>query len=139
MAVDTKVYDKFRTFFEQADTPGKQAELTNLLLLELLKIMSEERLVISIGTFPEFWHDKITLETYPQPLKKDTFPLKKGVTIKADNDNTGTVYFGNNENLTSSNALRLEPGESWTLEIDDLCKVFIFGSAASQKADWLGI
>ena len=65
--------------------------------------------------------------------------MKQGVTIKADNDNAGTVYIGNNENITSSNGFRLQAAESQNIEIDDLAKVFAFGSQASQKLYWLGV
>ena len=116
----------------------ERLDITNALLIELTKLMSRQT-VTSIKTFPLFLHGQITLETGPKPLKKDSFPLKQGVLIKADNDNTGTVYIGNNDNISNSDGFRLERAESVTIEIDDLSKILGFGSVAGQKIYWIGV
>ena len=113
--------------FAEVSGTDERLDITNTLLIELTKLMTRQ-IVTTVKTFPLFLHGQITLETGPKPLKKDSFPLKQGVLIKADNDN-----------ISSSDGFRLEKAESVTVEIDDLSKILAFGSAASQKIHWIGV
>ena len=136
-SVDKKL-NAIEKLFSDVSGTDERLDITNTLLIELTKLMTRQ-IVTTVKTFPLFLHGQITLETGPKPLKKDSFPLKQGVLIKADNDNTGTVYIGNNDNISSSDGFRLERAESVTIEIDDLSKILGFGSAASQKIHWIGV
>jgi len=70
-------------------------------------------------------------------------PLYNGVTIKAANANTGTVYVGNIDvtagTATSTDGFELGAGESMTIEVNDLNKIYLIGSAAGQKVFWLAL
>ena len=130
--------DRLKRFKEIITTGSEKSDMTDMLLIELLQLMSLDD-GSEVKTHCLFLHDTVTLEEHPEPLKKAEFPLKQGVTVKADNDNAGTVYVGNNDNITPSNGFRLQAAESVIIEIDDLAKVFAFGSQANQKIYWLGV
>lgn len=69
--------------------------------------------------------------------------VSKGVVVKAAVGNSGKVYVGLS-NVTADSAdatdgFELAAGESIAMEIDDPSKVYVIGSAASQKVFWFGI
>jgi hypothetical protein len=70
-------------------------------------------------------------------------PLYNGVTVKAANTNSGIVYVGNigvtAGTATSTDGFELGAGESMTIRINDLNKIYLRGSAAGQKVFWLGL
>lgn len=68
-------------------------------------------------------------------------PAKIGVTVKAANSNTGTVYVGNSAGVTAGTAdatdgFELAGGESVVIDIDNVNKLYAIASAASQKVYW---
>jgi hypothetical protein len=68
-------------------------------------------------------------------------PATRGVTVKAADDNSGTVYVGNSD-VTANTAdgtdgFPLAAGDALTVPVDDANKVYVRGSAAGQKVFWL--
>jgi len=66
-----------------------------------------------------------------------------GVLVVADDANTGIVYVGP-KGVTAGTAdatdgVRLDAGDSITLEIDNANKVWVIGSATGQKVWWAAI
>jgi hypothetical protein len=65
--------------------------------------------------------------------------LTSGATLKADDDNDGSIYLGKQTGLTSGNALyRLKAGQSVFVSIDNLNKFYGLGSVAGQKLYAIG-
>ena len=65
-----------------------------------------------------------------------------GVTVKAANNNSGTVYVGSSSSVTagtadSTDGFELGPGESITILVDNTNKVWLIGSAAGQKVFYM--
>ena len=70
-------------------------------------------------------------------------PIQKGVTIKADVANSGTVYVGNSSDVTAdggdgTTGFALEGGSSLTVELDNLDRIYLIGSASGQKIFFWG-
>lgn len=68
-------------------------------------------------------------------------PAKIGVVVKAANSNTGTVYIGNSTGVTAgttdaTDGFELAGGESVTIDIDNVNKLYAIGSASGQKVYW---
>lgn len=68
---------------------------------------------------------------------------KKGVLIKASNENTGIIYVGD-ENVTAgttdaTDGFELGAGESIELEIDNPGRVYLIASDTGQKVFWMGV
>jgi len=66
-----------------------------------------------------------------------------GVLVLADPDNSGDVYVGR-EGVTAGTAdatdgVRLRPGDAIEIEIDEVTKVYVIGSAAGQKVFWAAL
>lgn len=120
----------------------ERTDITNGLLIELLKTQVEVIRLLGekkeVKTYPEFYYSKIPVSTEIVRVKDDVYPLQQGVAIKADNDNTGSIYVGR-EDVTSSDGFRLEAGEAIMIEIDDLSKVYVVGSASGQNFYWMGV
>ena len=57
--------------------------------------------------------------------------LLNGVTLKADDDNAGSIYVGNST-LSLSNGYRLKAGQSVFLSVGDLSHINAIASEASQ-------
>lgn len=53
--------------------------------------------------------------------------------IKADDDNTGTLYVGNSDDVTTSNGFRLEAGQALQMDIADLSEVWLIASADGEE------
>lgn len=55
-----------------------------------------------------------------------------GVTIKADDDNTGDIFVGDSS-VTINTGFRLRPGQAVTVEIDQPRKIWLISDQDSQK------
>jgi hypothetical protein len=67
----------------------------------------------------------------------------KGVQLKADAANSGTVYVGNS-NVTAgttdaTDGFPLAGGEGLFVPVDDPSKVYVIGSAAGQNVFWFAL
>ena len=64
-----------------------------------------------------------------------------GISITADKDNSGTVYVGLSGitagTVDATDGIPLEAKDSVFIEIEDIRKIYVIGSAAGQKVWWL--
>jgi hypothetical protein len=74
----------------------------------------------------------IKVGTTSRRIRDDDVPCK-GVTIKNDDHNTGIIYWGFSEGVTSETGYPLEPSQSFTIPIDNLNKVWVIATASDQK------
>lgn len=73
-------------------------------------------------------------------LSSDTTVLSKGVLLKADNANSGTIYVGTEVVTAGTNdatdGMPLMAGDGHFLEADQLARVYVIASAPGQKIYW---
>lgn len=86
---------------------------------------------------------KSNIGTTAVQIATSSIPVKKGVLIKASNNNTGIVYVGN-LNLTAgtndqTDGFELEAGESVVIEIDDVNKLYARASSSGQKIFFIAV
>jgi hypothetical protein len=77
-------------------------------------------------------HTPIVSSNTPQIINQDR--KFSGVTIQADPTNKGTIFIGSRVNQF----LKLLPGDSIALNIDNLNKLYIRGQSGDQ-INWLGV
>jgi hypothetical protein len=61
------------------------------------------------------------------------------VIIKASNNNTGTVYIGFSSGVTASTGFELGAGESLTLPVNNVNKLYAISSSGSQNISYIGV
>jgi len=78
--------------------------------------------------------DSLTVGTVPACLSPNgaSIPIRS-VTVKADDDNTGSVYIGFSSSVTTTDGFRLKAGQGIDIAIDDLNKVWVVADADGQK------
>jgi len=59
--------------------------------------------------------------------------LKNSINIKASNNNTGKIYIGNSNSVTTSDGFELSAGESLTLPITNSNLVYLISDSISQN------
>lgn len=69
-------------------------------------------------------------------------PATKGVLVKADDSNTGSVYVGLSSSVTAdaggaNSGIRLAAGSSLLVPVSNANLVYLIGSAASQNVAWM--
>jgi hypothetical protein len=74
-----------------------------------------------------------TVGTSAVQLTATATPCASMPVLKADPSNTGVVYIITSAAGTAATGLALGPGEAVPVPIDDLAKVWLIASAASQK------
>ena len=96
--------------------------------------------VIARGEFSEIEalpatinHDTVTVGTTAVQLSD--IVVVEAVAVKALSTNTGIVYVGDS-GVTTSNGFELTAGESLTVLIDNVDKIYVIASAASQNVRW---
>lgn len=67
-------------------------------------------------------------------------PLARGVYLKADSGNSGTIYVGSSSSVTSTTGFPILATDThptfWPA--DDFQNVYVIGSGANQKLYWYG-
>jgi len=63
--------------------------------------------------------------------------IKRGATLQADDDNDETVYIGVS-GVLAGNGIRLEPGTSVPVDIDDISKIYAICATGGQLLRWFG-
>lgn len=86
-----------------------------------------------------FTHGQQTVGTSSIQLTSSSNGAKIGVLVKANDDNTGTVYVGKDANVSSSNGFELGAGESVEIEVHDTLAIFLIASAAGQGVTWVAV
>jgi hypothetical protein len=61
------------------------------------------------------------------------------VIVKAANSNTSTIYLGFSSGVTSSNGFELGPGESLTLPVNNVNKIYAIATSGSQNISYIGV
>lgn len=68
---------------------------------------------------------------------------ERGVTVKASASNTGIVYVGNsdvtNGTANSTDGFELSAGESVTVEVNNVNKVYIIGTDVNHRVSWIAV
>lgn len=59
-----------------------------------------------------------------------------GVIIKAHNANVGPVYLGHDNTVSATTGYELSPGQSITLELLNIGRLWIFGGTAADRISW---
>lgn len=74
-------------------------------------------------------------------LTATSTPVKKGVAVKASRDNSSILYVGNSDvtadTADATDGFELFPGESITIGIDNVNKIYVISKAAGQEVFWL--
>ena len=92
----------------------------------------------------EFDHGRNSdVDTTAEQLTATSVRCSRGVVVKAANSNTGTIYVGNSDVTANSadatDGFELGAGESVTIEVDDVNKLYVIASAANQVVYWLTV
>lgn len=86
---------------------------------------------------------KSSIGTSAVQLTASSTVVKIGITIKAANANTGIVYIGNSSitagTTDATDGFEIAGGESITLEVDNVNKIYAIGSATGQKVYWTAV
>jgi hypothetical protein len=69
-------------------------------------------------------------------LSSTSTPLARGVIVKIDGANSGYVCVGFSAGVTTSTGFKMSPDELEDIDIDDLSKLWLIGSAAGQVISW---
>ena len=85
---------------------------------------------------------KDSIGTTAVQLSETSIPANNGVLIKADKDNSGTVYVGNS-GITAGNSnpttdgFPLDAGETLFLEIDNANKIYLRADTTAQVVSFI--
>jgi len=93
----------------------------------------------AVATQPSFESGQTTVGTTAVRLTSESTPTKRGVVIKADDDNTGNVYIGKDNTVSTTTGFRLGAGQGITIEVDDASKIWLVADADSQKVHWIAV
>jgi len=91
-----------------------------------------------VSASPSFVYNQVDVGTTAVQLRSASFLCHFGAMVKADNDNSSDVYVGDSD-VTTSNGLRLVAGESITIEVADVSRLYAVANAASQKVIYVGV
>ncbi|MHC1624453.1 MAG: hypothetical protein ACXQS2_00350 [Methermicoccaceae archaeon] len=92
-----------------------------------------------VATQPSFKSGQTTVGTTAVRLTSEPTPAKKGVVIKADDDNTGSVYIGKDNTVSTTIGFRLGAGQGITIEVDNASKIWLIADADNQKVHWIAV
>ena len=86
----------------------------------------------------DFVYGQTTISTIETQLVVISIPCRRGVLIKALSTNTGIVYIGK-AGVTVASVYELTAGETVSIEIDNVNKIFAVADAIGQKVSWIGV
>ena len=79
---------------------------------------------------------QVTVGTTPVQLPEKSV---QSVTIKADDDNSGNIYVGFDDTVSTTTGFRLKAGQGIDIAIDNLSKIWLVADADNQKAHILWV
>ena len=83
----------------------------------------------------DFWTDAGTCTTTPQQLKTDSFPLRKGIVLRANSGNSQAICVGNSD--AKNTGYSLGAGErSPLLQVDNINKLWVAATDGQQGYSW---
>jgi len=92
-------------------------------------------MIVDQVAVPDFWTDASTCTTTPKQLKADSFPLRKGVVLRANSGNTAAICVGNSD--AKNTGYILAAGERTPLlQVDNLNKLFVVATDGEQGYSW---
>ena len=94
------------------------------LIHRLKDLLSEETVPNAGGTL------QIVVTSTPTPLGSQKV---RTVTIKADKDNTDSVWVGFSSDLSDANGFPIDPGEGIDIVVDNLSRVYVMSPSVAQK------
>lgn len=89
-------------------------------------------------TTPRHGQDTVASAGTPEALNGGSALSVESLTVKALRTNSGNVFVGGS-GVTSSNGFILSPGDSVSLDIDDVAVVFIDVESNGDGVSWLGV
>lgn len=100
--------------------------------------------VRSIASQLSFGHgSRSGIGTTAVQITSTSVATRKGVLVKAGNSNLGVVFIGNSGvtagTVDATDGFELDAGESVIIEIDNVNKLFVIGSAVGQRVFWVAI
>ncbi len=103
-----------------------------------------QTVAVSTNTATSFVNASVSIGTVATQLTTAATAVTKGVIVKADAGNSGTVYIGSTTGVTAgttaaTDGFQLAAGDSLSLPISDVSKVYAIGSATGQKVFYVGI
>lgn len=85
---------------------------------------------------------KASINTTAVQLTTTSSKLKNSITILASSGNSGSVAIGYSSGITASGAstdgFPLSAGAGVTVQIDNINKIWVIGSASGQVVNWIG-
>lgn len=98
----------------------------------------------SIITHRSFDHGRNSdIDTVAEQLTSLSVVTQRGVTVKAAAGNSDKIYVGNSDvtddTADATDGFELSAGESITLEVDNVNKVYVIGGAINQVAYWVTV
>lgn len=83
-------------------------------------------------------HNQVTVGASAVQINASSVALSWGVTVKADDANSGTVYVGKS-GVTTSTGFPLGAGQSIDIPVANVNAVYVIASGAGQHIAYLGI
>jgi len=78
-----------------------------------------------------------------EQLTTSNIRCARGVVVKAANANTGIIYVGNSDvtadSADATDGFELGAGESITIEVDDVSKIYVIASTTNQSVYWITV
>ncbi len=86
----------------------------------------------------------LVIDAVAEQLTTASVPCRMGVLVKADDENTGSLFLGNSSAVTAgtveaTDGFRLQPGDAVFLPVASVGAVWVIGSAAGQKAWFIAV
>lgn len=83
------------------------------------------------------------VDTAAEQLETTSYVVKIGVTIVADSENAGDVFVGpagvTTEATAATCGIKLQAGDSVTIEVDDVSNIWLIASVEDQKVHWVAV
>jgi hypothetical protein len=92
---------------------------------------------INFNVTNDFRCDLITVGTSVVPMPAQTIKVTRGLQLKADSANTGSIYIGKSDVATSGKGFPLKANEGLLLPVDNIKQVSFVSDQAGQKLWYL--
>lgn len=78
-----------------------------------------------------------TIGTAAVPVLDASRHTDISVRVKADDDNSGSIYLGNSLGVLTTTGWRLKAGQELELFVSDIGQIFAIASGSGQKIYWM--
>jgi hypothetical protein len=90
-----------------------------------------------LPTQSSFNHGQVTVGTSAVQLPNAI--ASKGVLVKAHKGNSGIVYVGNSNAVTTSTGFELAAGEAIDIEVDNANRIWLIADGPGQTVSWVAV